>query len=66
MKKLKDQDKMPFGKHKGKRMEDVPAQYFHWLWTDAKMKDDDESPVAQYIRDNLNCLELEFPEGIWE
>jgi uncharacterized protein (DUF3820 family) len=28
--KLSDDDKMPFGKHKGKRLGDVPDDY--WMW----------------------------------
>lgn len=29
---LDDMDPMPFGKHAGRPMQDVPAQYLHWLW----------------------------------
>ena len=28
---LRDIDSFPFGKHKGKRMQDVPAEYLDWL-----------------------------------
>jgi uncharacterized protein (DUF3820 family) len=28
---LKDTDLMPFGTHKGKQMQDVPATYLSWL-----------------------------------
>ena len=34
MKPLEDTDPMPFGKHKGEMMQDVPASYLHWLWID--------------------------------
>lgn len=54
---------MPFGKYKGKRMQDVPANYLHWLWTNGKEQDDD--PVADYIRRNLNALKKENPDAIW-
>ena len=65
MKKLEDTSKMPFGKHKGLPMSDVPAYYLHWLWENGK-KSDKVCPVADYIRRNLNCLEQEAKNLIWE
>lgn len=56
--------KMPFGKYKGEPMQDVPASYFHYLWTNG-MKEDKQSPVAAYIRENLNALKMEHKDGIW-
>ena len=61
---LTDTDKMPFGKHKGEPMQDVPAAYLHWLWSNGK-KDDRLCPVANYIRTNLSALKQEHPDGIW-
>ena len=61
---LSDLDPMPFGKHKGVPMQDVPASYLHWLWSDGK-KHDVQCPVADYIRRNLHALEQEHPDGIW-
>lgn len=61
---LTDQSPMPFGKHKGDPMEDVPASYFHYLWTNG-MESDHKSPVANYIRENLSALKQEYPNGIW-
>lgn len=61
---LQDSDPMPFGKHKGEQMQDVPASYLHWLWTNGK-KDDQRCQVADYIRRNLTVLEKEHPDGIW-
>lgn len=61
---LQDTDKMPFGKHKGVPMQDVPASYFHWLWTNGKSEDKSCS-VAAYIRANLNALKQEHRDGIW-
>lgn len=31
---MTDQDLMPFGIHRTKRMEHVPADYLLWLWDD--------------------------------
>lgn len=62
---LDDLDKMPFGKHKGEPMQDVPAAYFHYLWTNGMSKKKHD-PVADYIRRNLTALKQEHPDGIWE
>lgn len=64
MKALKDLDPMPFGKHREVPMQDVPASYLHWLWSNGK-KEDKQCPVADYIRRNLSALKQEFTDGIW-
>ena len=61
---LTDRSPMPFGKHKGLPMSDVPSVYLHWLWTNGK-DNDHRCPVALYIRTNLAALRLEHPDGIW-
>jgi DNA polymerase-3 subunit epsilon len=63
--RLSDTDKMPFGKYKGQPMQDVPASYLHWLWTQQGMEHDKQSAVADYIRRNKGILETEYPDGIW-
>ena len=63
-KTLEDTDAMPFGKHKGQPMQDVPASYLHWLWVNGK-KEDKMCPVSDYIRRNLSALKQEFRDGIW-
>lgn len=64
MKPLADTDPMPFGKYKGEPMEKVPARYLHWLWTNGK-EQDDNCPVADYIRRNKSALETEYKDAIW-
>jgi len=64
MSELTDTDPMPFGKHKGEPMQDVPANYLHWLWVNGK-KDDNRCPVANYIRKNINALRTENPDALW-
>lgn len=64
MKALSDTDPMPFGKHKGEPMQDVPASYFHYLWHNG-LREDKQSNVAAYIRRNLNALRQEHPDGFW-
>jgi hypothetical protein len=61
---ISDMDPMPFGKYKGTLMQDVPAGYMHWLWSNGK-KDDKQCVVADYIRRNLGALKQEYPDGIW-
>jgi len=67
---LEDLAPMPAGKYgpkpkgEGRLMQDVPAGYFHYLWTNG-MNKDKRSPVADYIRRNLPALKKEHPDGVW-
>lgn len=56
--KLIDTDPMPFGKHQGKKMEDVPASYLLWLWNDGV----NHPGVKAYIEDAMSALEKECPD----
>ena len=60
---MTDESIMPFGKHKGKRMADVPASYLHYLWTNGMSEE--KGDVANYIRENLDALKMECPDKIW-
>lgn len=61
---LDDTDPMPFGRYQGDPMAEVPASYFHWLWTNGLSRDP-RNEVADYIRRNLESLKQEHPDGIW-
>lgn len=61
---LDDLSPMPFGKHKDKPMQDVPVYYLHWLWNNG-MKTE-QSPVANYIRKNIEALKKEKEDLIWD
>ena len=61
---LEDTDLMPFGKYSTIPLQDVPASYFHYLWTHG-MKDDKQDSVADYIRRSLPALKKENPDLIW-
>jgi len=63
MKELEDDSPMPFGKYKGQPMQDVPANYLHWLWTKGGL--DKKHPIGVYIQKNLECLKEEYKDGIW-
>lgn len=60
---MKDTDLMPFGKHKGEQMANVPDSYLIWLWKENQEKDDfSKGPqvieVLKYIEDSFNEKEL--------
>lgn len=63
---LQDDSPMPWGKYKGIPMQDVPADYLHWLWHEAGKKNNKVCPVADYIRRNLNALAIENQNLIWD
>jgi uncharacterized protein (DUF3820 family) len=61
---LQDDSPMPFGKHKGVPMQDVPETYLHYLWHNG-MKGENTS-VADYIRRNMDVLKQENDDLIWD
>ena len=62
MKVLNDHDPITFGKHKGKKLSEVPAEYFHWYWT----KTERFSPALnEYIKRRIPAFEDENPDLIW-
>jgi len=63
---LLDTDLMPWGKHKGIPMSDVPADYLHWIWTQNDGLAPKDNPVLEYIRRNLSSLKAEYKDGIWQ
>jgi len=60
---LTDDDRMPFGKHAGERLGDVPAEYYHYLWQNGI---DRKSQVGLYIQNNLSALEAENEDLLWD
>jgi uncharacterized protein (DUF3820 family) len=56
MSELTDESLMPFGKHKGERMIDVPAWYLLNLYD----HDWCYGAVKDYIKENEDCLRLEI------
>lgn len=53
---LTDNSPMPFGKHRGKAMVDVPAVYLLWLYNNPSFED---GPVKKYILNNLDVINKE-------
>ena len=68
MNELTDLSPMPFGKFKGKPMQDVPVRYLNWLWEEIRKSGVTNAEAAQvefYIRKNLHALQQENPDLIW-
>jgi len=65
MKQLQDLDPMPYGKFKLKPMQDVPADYMHYLWTNGLRDKTASDAVADYIQRNIHALKQEHPDGVW-
>ena len=58
---LHDLSPMPFGKWKGTLMQDVPADYLHYLWTHQCS----DLRLRRYIEKSLQALRDENPDLIW-
>lgn len=56
---MTDESLMPFGKHKGKAMANVPAHYLLWLWENADLRD----PLKAYISENLEVIKDEIKKN---
>lgn len=48
---LTDQSKMPFGKHKGKTLAEIPDHYFVWLYDDGVQGD-----LRVYIEESVPAI----------
>lgn len=55
---MDDKSTMPFGKHKSKLMEDVPASYLLWL-ADQDNFASKNPAMSEYIEKNRELLEKE-------
>lgn len=54
-----DKTLMPFGKHKGRYLEDVPADYLLYLYSKKPLSDES---LERYIEDNLDVLKKQERE----
>lgn len=57
---LDDSDPFPFGKHKGRPMEEVPASYLDWLRDQPWLGD--WPAVKEYIERNARIIDEELEE----
>ncbi|WP_281167194.1 putative quorum-sensing-regulated virulence factor [Proteiniphilum acetatigenes] len=51
---------MPWGKHKGEKMGNVPAEYLMWLYDNDKC----DKAVKDYIEDNLDVIQVEIKRNM--
>ena len=58
MKRLTDESPMPYGKYKGRPMEDVPADYLIWLVDNQRASPE----VMGYVEENREVLNKEIKE----
>ena len=59
---MSDDDIMPFGAHRGKKMKNVPASYLHWFYHEGNGFPE----VRQYIKDNMEAIKDEDDDLIWD
>lgn len=52
----KDETIMPFGKHKGEKMINIPASHLLWLYEQEGL----DSEIKKYIEYNLDVLQMEY------
>lgn len=57
---MDDSTPMPFGKHKGEKMANVPADYLLWLYYQSWIAAWPD--VQSYISDNMDVLKKETGE----
>lgn len=60
---MNDQSEMPFGKHKGEKLENVPASYLLWLWDNGVWAEKNHV-LHNYIRGAFSALETEAKDYI--
>lgn len=53
---LSDTDRMPFGKHEGVAMQDVPCSYLMWLYNEHC----NNELVYNYIHNSMDAIKLEL------
>jgi uncharacterized protein (DUF3820 family) len=59
MAKLTDNTPMPFGKHQGTAMANVPPDYLLFLYRENKLN----AEVREYIHENMEVLESEVKKS---
>ena len=55
---LTDKSLMPFGKHKGTELANVPGKYLFWLYEQPSF--DRASPLGTYIITNWDAIQKEI------
>jgi uncharacterized protein (DUF3820 family) len=53
---MTDESIMPFGKHKGEKLANVPPEYLLWLYDEGKCYGE----LRAYIADNMDSIKAEI------
>lgn len=53
---LNDDSIMPFGKYKGEKLGDVPADYLLWLYENDRC----DRKVKSYVEENMDVIKIEI------
>jgi len=53
---MTDESIMPIGKHKGRKLANVPSEYLLWLYENGNIYGE----LKDYIRENLDVLKSEI------
>jgi uncharacterized protein (DUF3820 family) len=53
---MDDNSKMPFGKHQGEKLANVPPEYLLWLYENAKLYGE----LKEYVEDNMFSIKEEI------
>ena len=54
-----------FGKHKGKKVKDIPDDYLLFLWGDNGKGLYEGSPLKRYIADNIDAIKANVNRNKW-
>ncbi len=57
---MTDNYQMPFGKHRGEKLGNVPAGYLMWLWDNNIVSVKNWNRVYWYIKENLDAIKAEL------
>lgn len=59
-----DTDKMPFGEHKGKAMQDVPPKYLVWFWGELCKEGFNKASVGPILPEHISS-KVKLANYIW-
>ena len=57
-----DKSVFSFGKHKGEFFQDIPSEYFKWMWETFDHEDERNEPIIDYIKRNRKSIEQDVGE----
>ena len=49
---LTDKSLMPYGKHQGEKLANIPASYLIWMYDNERLT----GSLERYVEENMDCL----------